>query len=71
MQNTARRTYPNPNDGNTYYLAPVMPGQTAVLWACPTNVDGTADFTSAIPETDFAEPLSAVTRERILKALSA
>ncbi len=65
------RTYANPDDGNTYYLAPLIAGGEEILWACPTNADGSADFTSSIPETDFAERLSEGKRTRILGALAA
>lgn len=71
MNNPRRTTYANPDDGNTYYLAPIAVGGEDVLWACPTNQDGTADFASAIPETDFAERLSPVTRQRITSVLTA
>ena len=69
MLQSPEKTYANSDDGNTYYLAPVD-GKEEVLWACPTNVDGTADFESAIPETDFAEPLAAEERQHIIAALA-
>ncbi len=65
----AHRTYANPDDGNTYYLAPRVAGGEEVLWACPTLVDGSADFASPTAETDFADPLSVAKRARILDAL--
>ncbi len=63
--------YANPDDGNTYYLAPLVVGGQQIVWACPTNSDGSADFASAILETDFAEPISEAKRARILAALVA
>ncbi len=71
MTDSTRRTYANPDDGNTYNLAPIALGGQDVLWACPTNRDGTADCTSAIPETDFAERLSERKRARIIASLAA
>jgi|GEM_PF-5730665 hypothetical protein len=70
MTNVPQNTYANPTDGNTYYLASLEDGNSKVLWACPTNRDGSADFVSAIPETDFAEPLTPDDRERIVRALT-
>ncbi len=64
-----RKTYANPSDGNTYYFAPLDDHGKEVLWACPTNTEGSADFESAIPETDFAEPLTAEERGQIVAAL--
>ncbi len=69
MTDSTRRTHANPDDGNTYYLAPVAAGGEEVLWACPTNRDGTADFASAIPETDFSERLSERKRAQIIASL--
>ena len=63
------KTYANPDDGNTYYLAPLEDGGRDVLWACPTNVDGSGDFVSAIPETDFAEPLTDEQHRKIIQNL--
>jgi hypothetical protein len=71
LRDPARKTYANPDAGNTYYLAPRVAGGEEVLWACPTLVDGSADFASAIAETDFADPLSVAMRARILDALRA
>lgn len=65
-----KKTFNNPTDGNTYYLASLEDGNSKVLWACPTNRDGSADFVSAIPETDFAEPLTPDDRELIVRALT-
>lgn len=70
MNNAKRKTYANPDDGNTYYLEPLVAGGEDVLWACPTNRDGSADFVSPIPETDFAETLASDERTRILRALT-
>lgn len=45
-------------------LAPFSKGEREVLWAC---LDGSADFGSAIPETDFVERLSPAKREEIVQ----
>ena len=67
---TPNKTYVNRDDGNTYYFAPLEEDEKAVLWACPTDVDGSADLVSAIPETDFAEPLDKDDRARIVTSLT-
>ncbi len=69
MDSPFRPTYFNPHDGNTYFLAPLTDGEHEVLWACPTNADGSYDLDSAIPETDFADKPTSEDRRRIAAAL--
>lgn len=70
MNHSPRPSYPNPVDGNTYFLAPIDGSDSPVLWACPTNADGSADFDAAIPETDFIERLTSQERVSILLGLN-
>lgn len=63
------KTYNNPTDGHTYFLAPMEGRQGDVLWACPTNADDTPDLECTMPVETFEAPLSDQEREKIMRAL--
>jgi hypothetical protein len=64
-----KKTFNNPTDGHTYFLAPLEGEQGDVLWASPTNADDSTDFEYAIPVASFEEPLPPEKRKKILHAL--
>lgn len=75
MNTTTRpaKTFYNDHDGHTYWIKPAAnAGGDAdfELWACPTFVDGTPEFTNAIAANDFDEPLASEERQHIIDALT-
>jgi len=67
------KTFHNDQDGHTYWLEPAAQraGEPVFeLWACPTLIDGTPEFTNPILVRDFDPPLPEAERRSIIALLT-